>query len=233
MSDNKIEHRSVSASLRAGDPNKWEISGVACPYDVLSQDLGGFKERFLPGAFTRSLRSGSDVKCTFNHDLSQLLGRTQNGTLKLQDDPDGLRFTCQLNPESTAHRDLHAAIRRGDINECSFAFVTDDTQHDVIEEQDEDDAANTDRAKRKTKRVNRRTVRTAKLLDVSAVTTPAYNKGTHVHARSVDYRFLGAVDEREEFRRRLAEIDDKFDNRAIDAEHRDRIRKLGYEIGRR
>jgi uncharacterized protein len=138
--------------------------------------LGGFKERIAPGAFTRSLVEGTDVKCLVNHSPSELLGRTKNGTLNLEQDSRGLKFRCALNPDSQAHRDLHAAIKRGDMDECSFAFTVPEGG-DVWDEAKDENG----------QRYQRRTLRDVDLLDVSAVTYPAYNN-TSVGARSAaDY----------------------------------------------
>lgn len=247
MTTPKIERRSVGASLRA-DTSKFELAGTAVAYNQLSSDLGGFRERFLPGAFTRCLRSNPEVKCLFNHNSDVVLGRTQNGTLVLTDDSDGLRFTCKLNEASQAHRDLHASISRGDINECSFAFTVagkdgqlfeamDDNPADnnpEDEDEDSDDESN-DEAGSDDQPWVRRTVRAANLFDVSAVTNPAYPQGTSVQARSVNYTIgkrsssapvVNGWDPVAE----LARIDENFKNRQVDADHRARILKLGREL---
>ena len=59
------------------------------------------------------------------HDENQVLGRTLNKTLTLTDTLDGLNFVCALNKDSQAHRDLYASVKRGDLSECSFAFIVD------------------------------------------------------------------------------------------------------------
>ncbi|HWY20025.1 MAG TPA: HK97 family phage prohead protease [Candidatus Acidoferrum sp.] len=171
---NKTEVRTLAMSLRAVKNGAFEISGVAASYGVLSQDLGGFREQLAPGCFARSLRSGDDVKCLFNHDPNQILGRTANKTLTLWDGSDSLNFLCKLNPDSQAHRDLHASIKRGDISECSFAFAVEDGGDEFDEAKDENG-----------QRFKRRTLKRAKLLDVSCVTSPAYTgDATSVSARS-------------------------------------------------
>jgi HK97 family phage prohead protease len=73
--------------------------------------------------FARSLKSGDDVVCQFNHGMKSdvVLGRTGNGTLVLTDGPKGLDFRCQLDPAQSFHRDLYSSVKRGDISECSFA----------------------------------------------------------------------------------------------------------------
>src|SRR6185437_15993750 len=108
MSGTKIERRSLAADLRAeSQGDEMSLVGYAALFNSESKNLGAFRERIKPGAFTRSLNEGADVKALVNHDPSQLLGRTKNGTLKLEQDDRGLKFRVVLNPQSQAHRDLH------------------------------------------------------------------------------------------------------------------------------
>src|SRR5581483_9839388 len=83
----------------------------------LSEDLGGFRERILPGA----IQFDDDVRADFNHDPNCILGRTKAGTLNLSVDNHGVRMEADA-PETTWANDLLVSIRRGDINKGSFAF---------------------------------------------------------------------------------------------------------------
>jgi uncharacterized protein len=179
----KKELRTLNVAVRASKNDAFELNGTAVTYGSLSGDLGGFRERFLPGAFTRSLASGkSDVRFLFNHNQDFVLGRQANGTLTLFDTPEGLNFRCKLNPNSQQHRDLHSSVKRGDISECSFAFSPDAYGEDW------DTAADEERGGQWFKR---RTVRSAQLFDCSVVTTPAYGNGaTKVVARSSSVRII-------------------------------------------
>lgn len=111
----KGEIRSENA---AGKPY---LVGYAANYNVLSCDLGGWRERIMPGAFTRAIRERQDIRYLINHDPNQVLGRTAAGTLELGEDSKGLRFRC-LIPGTTFARDLVESVQRGDVNACSFAF---------------------------------------------------------------------------------------------------------------
>ncbi len=162
----KMEQRSFSGmQLRAAAG--FVLEGVAASYNTPSRDLGGFTEKIAPGAFTRSLREGKDVKCLFNHDANLILGRVKNGTLTLTDTPEGLAFRCQLDQRSQMHKDLHASVQRGDIDECSFAFIVRDGGQKW--------------------NGSLRTVTDVDLCDVSVVTYPAYPTGTSASARSAHY----------------------------------------------
>ncbi len=43
------------------------IEGYAAVFDQASEDLGWFRETIKPGAFSRSLKEGADVRCLMNH----------------------------------------------------------------------------------------------------------------------------------------------------------------------
>jgi len=167
-----IERRSLTASLRSvQDESRFEITGTAAAYNSDSRDLGGFTERIAPGAFKRALEQKQDVKCLFNHSADKVLGRVSSGTLVLSDSPTGLRFLCKLDKNQSLHRDLYSSIKRGDVNECSFAFAVNEGGAKV--------------EGRGGKVI--RTLTDVNLFDVSVVTNPAYPSGTSVQARSLDY----------------------------------------------
>ncbi len=80
-----------------------------------------FREQFAPGAFKDSLASGSDVRALYEHNYTQLLGRTKSGTLVLSEDDTGLRF--ELTPPNTQlGNDVLELVERGDISGMSFGF---------------------------------------------------------------------------------------------------------------
>lgn len=169
MSANELRY---SAGLRVQE-DKYQIVGVAAAYNTLSADLGGFREKIAPGAFTRALREKQDCRMLLNHDPNFICGRVKNGTLVLEDSAEGLRFTCQLDENQQWQRDLFSAIKRGDIDSCSFAFSV---------------APNGDSFERSTDERGKtfvcRTLRDVNLADCSCVTYPAYPNGTKVSARA-------------------------------------------------
>ncbi|WP_205414892.1 HK97 family phage prohead protease, partial [Klebsiella pneumoniae] len=58
------------------------LVGYAVRWNSLSEIIWDeFREQFTPGAFSGYLTSGNDVRCLFEHDYTQLLGRTRSGTL--------------------------------------------------------------------------------------------------------------------------------------------------------
>src|SRR5215470_2687154 len=114
-----IETR-YTREFRAASASEFKIYGYAARYSVKA-DIGDFDETLERGCFDRSLdRDENDIKCLLNHDTNSVLGTRRNGTLKLATDERGLRFECQLNPDSEQHRNTYASVQRGDLNECSF-----------------------------------------------------------------------------------------------------------------
>jgi HK97 family phage prohead protease len=118
-----IERR-VAIELRAGgDKRSPRLAGYAAVFNSPSQDLGGFTEIVMPGAFKRSLASARDPLALVQHMPQLVLGRRSAGTLSLSEDPRGLAFEIDV-PDTTAARDLLVSVERGDVTGASFAFST-------------------------------------------------------------------------------------------------------------
>jgi HK97 family phage prohead protease len=163
-------------------PGKFELTGRCASYNTptkINDPAGAFMEQVAPGAFSRSLREGADVKATFNHDPNHILGRTKSGTLKLQDSKDGLLFRCILDPNNTMHQMVHSSVTRGDHSECSFAFKVPLGGDDWSTTKDEIGRS-----------IPLRTLKDVDLIDVApAVTYPAYGgDATQVSARAAAQR---------------------------------------------
>ena len=98
------------------------LSGYAAVYNQLSVDFGGWREIIRPGAFTGSLAKGPDTRANVDHSGGlSTIGRTRNGTLQLLEDPQGLRVVIEP-PDTQAGRDVMTLVKRGDLNQMSFAF---------------------------------------------------------------------------------------------------------------
>lgn len=186
----EIERRSVAVAdmpeavcLEERGDGRLVFRGLAAVFNSLSQDLGGFREVLLPGAFDAVLarrqdgpgrpsaaakRAGDCIAC-WNHDPGQLLGRTSSGTLRLSSDDVGLRFEIDP-PDTQLARDLASLCRRSDVFGASFAFTVDPA--DESYEQTDGGAVRTIRA-------------VSGLFDVSLVTNPAY-LGTTASVRSYE-----------------------------------------------
>lgn len=175
-----MERRFFATELRAdaGEGRPARLSGYAAVFDQLSVVLYGmFRERIERGAFASTI--GDDIRALWNHDTNYPLGRSKAGTLALAEDSHGLRVEIDP-PDTQAGRDAVESIRRGDVDQMSFAF-------DVLEDTwDQDEQGQLIR-----------TLRKVKLYEVSPVTFPAYT-GTTVSARADNGAFgdMPAIPER-------------------------------------
>lgn len=155
----EMELRVVSGrvEVRAEDGKAPLIHGYAAVYNNLSDDLGGFRERLLPGAFAAALLPGADVRALWQHDSAYVLGRTLNGSLRLSSDEHGLQMAVDP-PETHWAQDAMVSLRRGDVSQMSFGFYVPEGGDEWRTEDG----------------VMVRTVRRVELLEVSPVTFPAY-----------------------------------------------------------
>lgn len=161
----KREYRiTTGAQIRAGKKGEKDvIDGYAAVFNQLSVDLGWFRERIAPGAFSDCLETNPDVRALFNHDPNFVLGRTTSKTLRLKEDNTGLHFEADA-PDTQLIRDMVLSpIERGDVSQCSFGFYVRD--HEWKQEPDPDDPK---------KLMLVRLLKKVDLFDVSPVTFPAY-----------------------------------------------------------
>lgn len=162
-----MERRLITTELRATtEDGKRKIGGYAAVFDTLSVVLWNFREEIAPGAFAEAIAT-NNVRALWNHDTSEVLGVTGNGSLRLAEDPVGLRFELEL-PDTQRGRDAFTLIERGDVSQMSFGFrsLPDGDEWRI----DEDG------------QYIRRLLK-ADLLEVSPVTFPAY-PATSVGVRS-------------------------------------------------
>lgn len=160
-----LERRAFDAQLElreAGEGAARTLFGYAAVFGAWSEDLGGFRERLEPGAF-RSATSG-DVRALWNHDPAFVLGRTTNGTLRLEEDERGLRVEIDP-PTGPLYAGFLENVRRGDVTQMSFGFsvVADEKSYGPNGER-------------------QRVLKEVRLYEVSPVTFPAYAQ-TEVNLR--------------------------------------------------
>lgn len=145
----------VDFELRAEGEDGMTFTGYAAVFNQPSEDLGGFREYVAPGAFTRSLKSRSEVKLLWNHDVGEPLASMRGGTMKLYEDERGLKVTAQL-PQTSRGRDVAELIRTGVVDSMSFGF-------NVIKDSWSKDGTT-------------RTLESVRLIEASVVSYPAYSQ---------------------------------------------------------
>lgn len=172
MGDKKeLESRSYLCEVRAE-----ELDGMAIITGrpiVFNQktDLGLYDEVIEYGALSNT--DLTDVRFLVNHDLNGIpLARSRrnngNSTMTLSVDERGLFIRVVLDIENNAEaRALYSAVKRGDITGMSFMFAVRDEVWEDLE----------------TDHPTRRITDIATVVEVSAVTFPAYD-ATEINARS-------------------------------------------------
>ncbi len=167
-----MERRAYSFEIRANDADGGTgiITGRPIVYESKT-DLGLFDEVIKRGALKGA--NLKDVRFLVNHDMSRIpLARSRNNnehsTMQLTPDDDGLSIRVTLDVENNSEaRALYSAVQRGDISGMSFLFAVG-----------EEDWTDLD-----TDHPTRSIISIAEVLEVSAVTFPAY-ESTEIETRS-------------------------------------------------
>ncbi len=168
----ELERRSYNFEVRADEDKEHGtfITGRPIVYNSTT-DLGYFKETIAEGALNET--DLTDVRFLVNHDTSKIpLARsrknTPNSTMQLTVDKKGLSIRVNLDCENNAEaKSLYSAVKRGDITGMSFMFNVDEEDWDDLK---------TDHPSRTIKKIS-------KVVEVSAVTFPAY-EDTEITTRS-------------------------------------------------
>lgn len=167
-----LERRSYTFEVRAEQDEKHGASLTGRPVVYSSPtDIGGmFEEIIEPGALDGA--DLTDVRFLVNHDTNRVpLARSRNNndnsTMQLIVDENGLSIRVTLDVENNADaRALYSAVQRGDISGMSFMFAPADEWWENIE----------------TDYPTRHVTKFASIVEVSAVTFPAY-PDTEINAR--------------------------------------------------
>ena len=124
----------------------------------------GFYEEIAPGAFSKTLTEG-DARMLIDHDSYYVVSRSSAGTLTLSEDERGLAVDSALDTELSYVRDLQANLRNGNVSGMSFGFyvIKDEWNQERVDIEGADPVE-----------VDVRIIREVRLIEVSAVTFPAY-----------------------------------------------------------
>ena len=162
----------VESRADENNPDIIHVSGKPIVFNQKT-DIGGFwEESIAPGAIDeKTLR---DVRFLINHDFSMVpLARsrrnTKNSTMRLSVNEFDVDMQSDLDSKNPRAIELDSAIKRGDISGMSFAFIVDGDKWDDLD---------SDYPKRTITHI-------AEILEVSAVTWPAYEQ-TSISSRSLE-----------------------------------------------
>lgn len=125
--EDRTEIRNTTFQVTANEENeKRTVEGYAILFGVNSDNLG-FEEVIERGALDGVLGK-SDVFALLNHDRSKgILARAKNGSgsLSLEVDTKGLKYRFEA-PKTALGNELLENLRRGEIDQSSFAFTVAD-----------------------------------------------------------------------------------------------------------
>lgn len=177
----------------------------------------GFYEEVAPGAFTKTISEG-DARFLIDHDSYYVVARASAGTLALTQDSIGLGVDSALDADLSYVGDLKVNLRNKNITGMSFGFyvVKDVWNTETVETSDGQSAE-----------IEIRRILEVRLIEVSAVTFPAYEEtdaGLR-HSLLPALRHRGDVDavaRRTQFIPELAELLDEMHNRTTDDSAADR-----------
>ena len=163
--------RAYNFELRAenNEAHGDHIVGRPIVYDSKT-DLGWFNEIIERGALDNA--DLKDVRFLVNHNTDMIpLARSRNNnansTMQMSVDDEGMAIRVNLDTENNSDaKNLYSAIKRGDITGMSFMFNIDSEEWEDLE---------SEHPTRRIKEIGR-------VLEVSAVTFPAYD-ATEISAR--------------------------------------------------
>ena len=207
--DRQTENRSFTFSAveerNNNDNDTLLFTGYASVFDKpygVRDSRGQYNETIKPGAFKKTLKEQDDVRFLVNHDGIPL-ARTSSGTLQLEEDDYGLFVRAELDPSNPTVAEVSSAMKRGDLNEMSFAFAAIKDNFDTNGEN--------------------REVNEARLFDVSVVTYPA-NPWAGAKLRGVDIENLHKELVEARSGEQATEILESFINQVADSDDVDKKR---------
>lgn len=169
--DGKYIKRNYELSEIRVEENGNQLIGHAAVYGQMTRIGNWFYEIISSGAFDRT--DLSDVALYLNHNIDSLpMARSRksipNSTMKVTPDEKGLGIEASLDTDNnTDARALTSAVNRKDVSGMSFSFIVGDEDWQGLDTE-----------------MPTRTIKTvSKVIEVSAVTYPAY-EGTDIDARS-------------------------------------------------
>lgn len=157
-------------------------------------DLGWYDEVIERSALdTTDLK---DVRFLVNHNvdmipLARSRNNTPNSTMQMSVDEDGMGIRVDLDTANNADaRSLYSAVGRGDISGMSFMFTVDRDSWDDVD----------------TDHPTRHVLSIRRVMEVSAVTFPAYSQ-TSIQTRGLSDALDSAKESLENERTRLKEVE--------------------------
>lgn len=167
----KLELRVMSSSLTVNpDGEDMVVEGLVNKTESWSHTLGKrkkFKEKIEKGAFSRAIQEADRIDFLGEHRTDMLLATTENNSLELWEDEEGLKMRAKIAPTSYG-KDLYTLMKHNMVNHMSFGF-----------------RALTDKWSKRSDGIFERSIDSLILKEVSVVRNPAYPQSA-ISARGID-----------------------------------------------
>lgn len=167
LKTNNFEVRAIEENNDGSLQVKGYVNKTEKPSQPLNGVNGEFIEVIQKGAFAEALRQGNDVDFLAEHDKEKILASTNNGSLQLREDDQGLYIEATITPTSWGN-DYFELIKSGILKNMSFGF-----------------RSLKDSWQKLSNGMYQRTVEALELFEVSAVRLPAYQDSI-IQARSLE-----------------------------------------------
>ena len=191
----EIEYRKIDSKLTVSDSRK--IEGYAICWNVLSEDLGGFREQIDPNALDGVIEK-SDVFALLNHDKTRgILARSKKGkgSLSLVIDEKGLKYSFDA-PMTDLGNEAIEYLKRGEIDSSSFAFTVEKDEW----------------VKQNDGTYIRTILKFGQLMDASLVFNPAYTQTSVTYKRFLEIKEQMENIEQVEEVREIEEVKEVVEN---------------------
>ena len=165
----KLELRVMQTSITT-DNTDMIVEGLVNKTESWSHTLGmrkKFREKICRGAFDKAIQTAPRIDFLAEHDSSKLLATTENGSLELWEDSEGLKMRAKICPTSYG-KDMYELMKSNLVRHMSFGFR-------VI----------SDKWKKLSNGTFERIVDALELSEVSVVRNPAYPQSA-IAARGIE-----------------------------------------------
>lgn len=165
-----FEMRMNPTSISTSEDGKMYCEGLVNGTETWSHEMGihrKFVEKVKKGTFTRAIQNAPRIDFLAEHDSTKLLASTENGSLELFEDSEGLKMRAEICPTSYG-KDMYELMKSGMVRHMSFGFKS-----------------LKDKWEKRANGLYERTIEDMKLIEVSVVRNPAYAM-SGISARNIE-----------------------------------------------
>jgi len=125
-----IELRLIPTEISVDDDGNLYCEGLVNQTDSWSQELGlnrKFVEKISKGVFAKAIARAPRIDFLVEHDNTKLLATTENGSLELLEDDQGLKMRAKI-AQTSYGKDIYELMKEKMVNHMSFGMkVISDT----------------------------------------------------------------------------------------------------------